>query len=105
VSSLLSVETEKWCSNRVEWRIMDHVHVWVPFMFEFGRFEQNKWQSCSMSESEGMVVVKLVCPDCGESKAMKPPEDLVEPPSSREFSPETLALLSEENGGKEPNAD
>ena len=90
---------------------MAHVHTWIPFTYEFGKFVRTEntagpsspeektfqvfydWEPCPMADAEGMVVKRIVCPDCGKGIDMQPPEGRVEEHTSG-MGPELEAILS-----------
>ncbi len=74
---------------------MDHVHNWVAYKHEFGRYVEtdstagqtppgeatyevtHEWEGCAMADAEGMIITVLFCPDCKETMDLDPPDAFV----------------------------
>jgi hypothetical protein len=74
---------------------MTHVHTWIAYKHDFGRYVEtnstegqtpagaaefevtHEWEICSMADAEGMTISVLFCPDCKETMELDPPEPFV----------------------------
>jgi hypothetical protein len=72
-----------------------HVHYWVAYKQEFGRYVEtestaghtppgittfdvtHEWEQCAMTDAEGMYISVLFCPECKETMDLDPPEPFV----------------------------